>query len=169
MESGTIPTTQNRPSRFYSTCFEMINSGEMTVEEAEAELEQAVWMPEDAAELLAGWILDKRSETPEQIRLRLIAEANSRHADLWQYEGYWDGWALGKIKRDLQWRNHPGIENRMAREGEYVLVDVPRPGGMMSYLATGSFTYTVHLPDSPIGGGRGVNTSIYRSDVEVVA
>lgn len=109
------------------------------------------------------------TETFEETRQRLIREAEDRHAAHEQYQGYWDSWALGRIKRDLQWRNYPGIENRMAVEGELVLVDVPRPSSMMSYLARGSFTYCVHLPNSPVGGGLGVNTHIYRSDVEVLA
>ncbi len=109
------------------------------------------------------------TETFEEIRLRLIREAEDRHADHEQYQGYWDSWALGRIKRDLQWRDHPGIENRMAREGEYVLVDVPRPSSMMSYLARGSFTFCVHLPDSPTGGGLGTNIHIRKTDVEVIS
>lgn len=121
----------------------------------------------------SGTIIRKRPsrscETPEQIRQRLVAEASARHADLWQYEGHWDSWSLGRIKRDLQWRNYPGVENRMAREGEYVLVDVPRPSSMMGYLATGRLTYTVHLPNSPVGGGRGVDTAVYKADVEVLS
>lgn len=164
MESGTI---NRKPSRFYDLCFEMINSGEMTVEDAEAEMEQAVWMPDDAAELLAGWILDKRSETPEQIRLRLIREANERHADLPQYEGHWDGWTLGRLRKDIQWHGYAGPENCSGHAGDFVLVDVPRPG-MMSYLAGGSFTHRVHLPNSVVGSGRGLDTAIYKSDVEVL-
>ena len=109
------------------------------------------------------------TETFEDIRKRLIQEAEDRHADHEQYRGYWDSWALGRIKRDLQWRGYPGEEYRMAREGELVLVDVPRPSAIMAYLNAGKATYTVHLPDSPVGQGRGVNTSIYKADVEVIA
>ena len=40
---------------------------------------------------------------------------------------------------------------------------------MMSYLARGSFTFCVHLPDSPTGGGLGTNIHIRKTDVQVIS
>lgn len=107
------------------------------------------------------------TETFEATRKRLIEEANERHADLPQYEGHWDDWKLGRLRKDVQWHGYPGPENCSGRAGDFVLVDVPRPG-MMSYLAGGSFTYRVHLPNSVVGNGRGLDTAIYRDCLEVL-
>lgn len=63
-------TTQTTPSRSYKMLFEMINSGELTIEDAKDELRKG-WLPADASELVAGWLVEKLDQ---QTRDRWEAE-----------------------------------------------------------------------------------------------
>jgi len=52
-----------------------------------------------------------------QVRRRLLTHAEDLHMDFPQYDGYWEDWKLGRMKRRVCMKNGTAIE-----EGDLVLV-----------------------------------------------
>lgn len=99
------------------------------------------------------------------VRAMLIVSAEMRHAEFPQYRGHWDGWKVARATQTLQWRGYPGPDYTMLREGDLVLVEPPFTR-LVGLNMTGF--RKAHLPDSPVGSGRGVDTMIPASALEVL-
>lgn len=105
------------------------------------------------------------TEQREAIRQQLIAQANELHAHLPQYAGHWDDWEVAQVISDIQWHDHPGVDNRSASKGDYVLVE---PWSGYSWSSGWRPFRTAFLPNSVVGSGIGCNTSVHASSIEVV-
>ena len=85
------------------------------------------------------------------------------------YRGKFADWELGIITRDVIWGEgrfpdvHLDPSNYSARKGDYVLVEPFGPLGSLGFYGR-----TAWLPNSAVGNGRGVSTSLQSGQVEVV-
>ena len=106
------------------------------------------------------------TQTAEMIRLTLIEEAEIANAEFPQYRGYFDGWGLGIVVRDIWWGEGRFANvtldpsNLSARKGDFVLVEPSR--------GYGSYGPVAYLPNSAVGSGRGIVTTCTYSQVETV-
>jgi len=107
-------------------------------------------------------LFDTPATDIEEMRQRLILEAQTRHIDHSQYRGYWNEWSVGRITADVQWRSYEGEQFRSAVKGEYVLYSTDTLSGPMAGFVT------AHLPNSVTGSGLGTNTVIPAHYIEKV-
>lgn len=87
----------------------------------------------------------------DAVKALLIAEAAAQHAQYPQYEGHWDGWKVGQLKRNIRSRGA-----QIGSKDDFVLYDpesftTAESPDVIAGLHSPGFV-TVYLPGHYAGG-----------------